>query len=212
LRWTDTTRRIVEGCRLWDADLVLLLPARITRRKNVQLAVRALACLRASTGLDARLIVTGPPGAHNPSNAAYLSQLLALRAELGLSQAVHLLYELGDREEPLVPDDATLADLFLLADALLFPSSEEGFGIPLLEAGLARLPAFCSDIPPLRATGQGDAHYFPPDAAPEAVADLVAGQLLTDSAFSLRRRVLRCHRWERILRDHLIPLIEGGQG
>jgi len=212
LRWTDTTRRIVEACRLWDADLVLLLPARITRRKNVQLAVRALACLRASTGLDARLIVTGPPGAHNPSNAAYLSQLLALRAELGLSQAVHLLYELGDREEPLVPDDATLADLFLLADALLFPSSEEGFGIPLLEAGLARLPAFCSDIPPLRATGQGDAHYFPPDAAPEAVADLVAGQLLTDSAFSLRRRVLRCHRWERILRDHLIPLIEGGQG
>ncbi len=210
LRWTDTTRRIVEACRLWDADLVLLLPARITRRKNVQLTVRALACLRARTGLDARLIVTGPPGAHNPSNVDYLTQLLALRADLGLGQAAHFLYELGDVDAPLVPDAATLADCFLLADALLFPSLDEGFGIPLLEAGLTRLPVFCSDVPPLRATGQRDVHYFAPDAAPEVVADLIADRLLNDAAFSLRRRVLRCYRWERILHDHLIPLVEGG--
>jgi len=211
-RWTDMTRRTVEACRLWEAELILLLPARITRRKNVQLALRTLACLRSSTGLDARLIVTGPPGAHNPSNTAYLARLQALRAELGLEEAAHFLYELGAGDKTLVPDEATLADLFLLADGLLFPSLEEGFGIPLLEAGLARLPVFCSDIPPLRATGQSDVHYFSSAATPEIVADLIADSLLVDPAFCLRRRVLSGYRWERILRDHLIPLVEERQG
>jgi len=205
--WTETTRRIVESYGLLDADLVLLLPARITRRKNIQLAVRALDSLRRRTGLDARLIVTGPPGPHNPSNVAYLEDLLALRRDLDLEQAAHFVYELG-AEEPLVPDDATMANLYFLADALLFPSRREGFGIPMLEAGLARLPIFCSDIPPLRATGEAEAHYFAPDADYTTVADLITRHLLTDPAFRLRHRVFREYRWERILRDRIIPLIE----
>ena len=207
-RWTTTTRRIVDACHLLDADVVLLLPARITRRKNVQLAVRALAALRERTGLDARLIVTGPPGPHNPSNLAYLEELVTLRRDLGLAQSVHFLSEL-DAEQRLVPDEATMSDLYLLADALIFPSQEEGFGIPILEAGLVRLPVFCSRIPALQATGESEVHYFSPDAAPEAVAALIADGLLRDPAFCLRRRVLQRYLWERILEERILPLLEG---
>jgi glycosyltransferase involved in cell wall biosynthesis len=205
--WTQMTRRIVGACGLLDADLVLLLPARITRRKNIELGMRTLACLRQQTGLDARLLVTGPPGPHNPSNITYLQHLLALRQELGLTQAAHLVYELGQADEPLVPDEATMVSLYLLADALLFPSLEEGFGMPLLEAGLVRLPIFCSNLSPLRATGGAEAHYFDARAEPAAVADLIARRLLAEPAFRLRRRVRQEFTWERIVQQRIIPLL-----
>jgi glycosyltransferase involved in cell wall biosynthesis len=77
--WTDMTRRIVAEYELLRADAVLLLPARITRRKNIELALQVLAELRSITSQDVRLIVTGPPGPHNPANAAYLESLLSQR-------------------------------------------------------------------------------------------------------------------------------------
>jgi glycosyltransferase involved in cell wall biosynthesis len=202
------TRRIVESCNLLEAELILLLPARITRRKNIELALRTLACLRQQTGLDARLLVTGPPGPHNPSNITYLQHLLALRQELGLTHAAHLIYELGQAGEPLVPDEATMVSLYLLADALLFPSLEEGFGMPLLEAGLVRLPIFCSNIAPLQATGGAEADYFDARAEPVAVAELIARRLLAEPAFRLRQRVRQEFTWERIVRQRVIPLLD----
>jgi glycosyltransferase involved in cell wall biosynthesis len=243
--WQPLTRALVDRLRLLDADLILLLPARITRRKNIELAVRSLAALRQQTGLDARLIVTGPPGAHNPANDAYLQRLLALRRDLQLDSVAHFLYELnpiislsdsveghsevrsaereasqGDIRQDDVNDvpeveergleipDAVVADLYTLADALIFPSQQEGFGIPVLEAGLARLPAFCADIPSLRETGDGLAHYFDPRADPSEVAALIATVLETDRPGLLRRRVRRDYTWSRIFRDRIIPLLE----
>lgn len=202
-RWTETTRRLVSELRLLEADLLLLLPARITRRKNVEMALRILAALQAPFP-QARLVVTGPPGPHNPANAAYLQHLLDLRRELGLEGVAHFLYELG-----ITPDEATMADLYHLADALLFPSAQEGFGIPLLEAGLARLPVFCSDIPPLRETGGDEVHPFPLDADPAEVAGLIQRTLAANPAHILRRRVLTHYAWEAIVRHKVIPLLEG---
>jgi glycosyltransferase involved in cell wall biosynthesis len=72
---------------LLRADLLLLLPARITRRKNIEFALEVLASLRREGGQDARLLVTGPPGPHNPGNLAYLEQLLQLPG-LGLRGAL----------------------------------------------------------------------------------------------------------------------------
>ncbi len=206
--WTETTRRIVNAFRLDRADVILLLPTRITRRKNLELAIRAVAALRRQTGLDVRLLVSGPPGAHNPANAAYLEHLQQLREEEDVLDAVHLVYTLGQGERPLVPDDATMANLFLLADALLFPSLEEGFGIPVLEAGLVRLPVFCSAIEPFQATGQDDVFYFSPQAPPAEVAGLIAQHLLTDRSFRLRRRVRREYSWDRIVHNVIIPLLQ----
>lgn len=207
--WQPLTRAIVDRLNLLDADVILLLPARITRRKNIELAVRTLAELRRETGLDARLIVTGPPGAHNPANDAYLQSLLALRHELDLDGAAHFLYESAAQLTPAphIPD-AVIGDLYLLADALFFPSRQEGFGIPVLEAGLARLPAFCADIPPLRETGEGLAYYYDPSAEPGGIAALIAAVLGSDRTGLLRRRVRHQYTWPRIFRDRIIPLLE----
>jgi glycosyltransferase involved in cell wall biosynthesis len=201
-RWTDTTVRLVSEHGWLDADVLFLLPARITRRKNVEMALRILAAFRAKARLDARLIVTGPPGAHNPANVAYLQHLLDLRRDLGLKDVAHFLYE-----SDITPDDDTMADLYQWVDALLFPSAQEGFGIPILEAGLARLPIFCADIPPLRETGEGSAHFFDLRDDPIAIAEDMAQVLERDNAHRLRRRVLSRFTWRRIVEERVIPLL-----
>lgn len=151
-RWTEQTRRLISELDLARADAVLLLPARVTRRKNIRLAIEILAALREAIDLDVRVLVTGPPGPHNPTNVAYLNDLLEQRAKLGLQEIFHFAYQLG-RDEPLHLDDDTMANLYLFCDALLFPSLNEGFGIPILEAGFTRIPIFCSDIPPCGKVG-----------------------------------------------------------
>ncbi len=209
-RWTPTTTGLVEQLGLLDADGLLLLPARLTRRKNIGLALRVLAALRRQSSLDFRLIVTGPPGPHNPANPGYLGELLRLRQELNLETSAHFLYTFGESsDKPLNLDDDTIADFYRLVDALFFPSIQEGFGIPILEAGLSGVPIFCADIPPLRGTAGEDATYFDPTQDdPEAIATQVLNTLASKATYRLRGRIRRNFRWETIIREQLIPLLE----
>jgi glycosyltransferase involved in cell wall biosynthesis len=204
--WGKTTRRLVEQFGLDRADAVLLLPSRITRRKNIEFAIRVTAEVR-HAGWDARLLITGPPGPHNPANQIYLQELQALARELHVVEAVHFLSQ-ADPQSPADLDDSTLAELYRLSDALLFPSRDEGFGIPVLEAGLARLPVFCSDLPPLRESGGDDLTFFPLASEPRAIARQILDRLEADPASRLARRVRRDYAWRALLRDRLLPLLE----
>jgi mannosylglucosylglycerate synthase len=208
-RWTPTTEYLVNELGLLDADGLLLLPARLTRRKNIGLALRVLAEIRKQSNCDFRLIVTGPPGPHNPGNMGYLGELLELRRELHLEDAAHFFYEYGKDDQSLILDDDVVGDLYRVADALFFPSIQEGFGIPILEAGMTRLPIFCADIPPLRITGEDDVTYFDPINEPPAdIAARVLKVLEADVSFRLRRRVRGSYRWDTLIREQLVPLLE----
>ncbi len=198
-------KRLVEKLRLWDADPAILLPARVTRRKNIEMGIRITAAL-AELGRRPLLVVTGPPGPHNPTNAAYLRSLQELRDSLGVAGSVLFLYELGD-DGPFVPDETLMADLYRAADILLFPSKREGFGIPILEAGIVRMPIFCSDIPPFRESGDGMVHVFGLDESPAAIARRMDGYLRGDEVYRMRERVLRNYTWDRIVDDKIVPLI-----
>lgn len=197
------TQALAAAMNLARADPLLLLPVRLTRRKNIELALHALAAMRAGPLPRAMLLVTGPEGPHNPSNAAYRQELLDLRRALGLVGAAHFCAE---HTTGFLPD-AVIADFYRLADALFLPSREEGFGIPLLEAAFARLPVICSDIPPLRALGQAEAAYFAPDAEPARVAALVAQRLAGDSAYRFGARARRDFTWDAIYARHIAPLL-----
>jgi glycosyltransferase involved in cell wall biosynthesis len=203
---TPQARLLARRLRLLEADGVLLLPARITRRKNIELALHVLAALRHRSGKDYRLVVTGPPGPHNPANLAYWEELRGLRTSLQLESSAHFLYELAEDGRSVAAP--VMVDLYRAADALLFPSHDEGFGIPVLEAGLARLPVFCADLAPLRESGGEQAAYFSPDAPPEEVAALIESRLADDPAHLLRRRVMREYRWEARIRDQVVPILE----
>lgn len=207
-RCPDKIARLIAQWDLLQADCVFLLPARITRRKNIELGLEWLAAVRQRAGWDARLIVTGPPGPHNPANAAYLAELLSLRSRLQLDQAAHFVYEAGEESDSrLLLNDEEIANFYQIADALMFPSRQEGFGIPVLEAALARLPIFATDLPPFRESAGDDAHLFSLDTPPAQVAQTIVETLAADRAFRLRRQVFKHYTWRGIVETKMLPLL-----
>ena len=78
-----------------------------------------------------------------------------------------------------------LYELFRGARGFIYPSTFEGFGMPVSEAMAAEVPVACSDIPPLREVAGSTVHYFDPssDAAiRDALERLVAGKIPTEAA------------------------------
>ena len=93
-----------------------------------------------------RLVLAGMRG----FDARSLERLIA---ELGLADSVRLTGWIA-REE--------LYRLYERALAFIYPSTFEGFGMPVLEAMAAGIPTACSDIPPLREVAGESALFFDP--------------------------------------------------
>ena len=196
------TMQWMEQLNLTEADPLFLLPVRLTPRKCIELALKVLVELRAEFP-KAALLVTGPEGPHNPANAAYKQALLDLRARLNLQGAAHFLAEVTSGFVP----DAVIADFYRLADALLFTSCEEGFGIPIIEAAVSSMPVFCTDIPVLRELGGEDVSYINPDAPPHSIAAQISSRLKSEATIRWARRAKHSYAWNSIYTDHIEPLI-----
>lgn len=197
------TIRLVRQLNLSAADPLLLLPARLTPRKNIELAIKVLAELHADFP-DAKLLVTGPEGPHNPANVLYKQKLLDLRDEMHLQDAVIFLAELSSK----FIDDDVISDFYRLADAMFFPSLEEGFGIPLIEAAFSSKPVFCADIPVLRELGGDDVDYFDPHTDPSAIACQIKTRLENEMTSRWSRRAKQKYSWETIYKTHIEKLLE----
>jgi len=199
------TQTLLAQTNLLNAAPILLLPVRVTPRKNIELALHTLAELRKQFP-NAALVVTGPLGPHNANNHKYLETLSNLRMQLGLQGSAHFLAELVDSFLP----DEVIADFFRISDALFFPSREEGFGIPLIEAAFSHLPAFCADIPPLRELGLSDVTFFSPDEDPAKVANMLANHFQSSFASRLTMRARSSFRWDVIYQEHIAPILIQG--
>ena len=203
LKLEAQTLELSRQMRLDSAAPLLLLPVRLTRRKNIELALHMLAELRKDFP-QAMLVVTGPAGPHNPTNIEYRKNLLTLRDKIGLRGAAHFVSEYSDEFLP----DPVVADFYRLADALILPSREEGFGIPLIEAAFSHMPVFCADITPLRELGRDEAFYFSPDEAPENVAAMIANFFKANSVFHFSARVRGSYTWNAVYTQHIKPLLQ----
>ncbi len=203
LKLEDLTSSLVERLNLLNAAPILLLPVRITPRKNIELALQVLAELRTKFP-GAMLIITGPLGPHNSANVEYFEILQSLRNSLSLQENVFFLAE---QILDYLPDEV-ISDFYKLADALLLPSREEGFGIPILEAGLAGMPIFCADIPPLRDLGLNYVNYFSPDGWPADISSMIQDQLTKSPLFGFRSHVRSQYAWREIFKNQIDLLIQ----
>jgi glycosyltransferase involved in cell wall biosynthesis len=194
---------LYQKLQLATAQPLLLTPVRLTPRKNLEQSLQILAELRKRLP-QAQLVITGPPGAHNPANDTYFRALKNLRQSLKLQGAAHLLAEF--RPEGLT--SAEVIDFYHLADVLLLTSREEGFGIPILEAGLGRLPIFCTNLDPLQDLAGPYATYFSPDDLPGKIAESISARLETEPVYQLRRRVRGEYTWQAIYASQIAPLLE----
>jgi glycosyltransferase involved in cell wall biosynthesis len=191
---------------LLGSDIVMLAPVRITKRKNLEWAIDAAAGVRAS-GKSVQLLITGPPGPHNPRSLEYVADLKRQTERLDLTESVRFLFEesAGPSGEYAV-DAATLSDLYMLSDVVILPSASEGFGLPLAEAAIFRVPVVCTDLPAFREVAPEGATFVPPTAGSPAFTAAVLTAIDSPPA-RLRRHVLGALAWDRIISEQIEPLL-----
>jgi glycosyltransferase involved in cell wall biosynthesis len=100
-------------------------------------------------------------------------------------------------------NDNILAHLYSKAQALVFPSLYEGFGIPVLEAFACECPALLSNRSSLPEVGGDAALYFDPESVPnlvERLAEVLENNVLVDSMRINGLRRLKLFSWENTAR------------
>ncbi len=123
-------------------ELYLLCVSTLHVHKNLERLVRAYA----SKPRAEKLVLAGLRGFRTP-------EIEALIAELGVGERVTI---------PGWLPRADLMQLYARAYAFVYPSTFEGFGMPILEAMAAGIPVACSGIPPLREVAGEAALFFDP--------------------------------------------------
>jgi mannosylglucosylglycerate synthase len=208
LALSNTGRALIDRLDLWESDLNFLLPVRVTQAKNIEFAIQIVAALK-GRGLRPKLVVTGPPDPHDRRNMEYFQSILRLRQKLAVVGEVCFVYESGPIPgEAYTVDIQVVADLLRVSDALLMPSHREGFGMPVLEAGLVGIPVFCSNrIPAAREIGASEVFQFSPEQDQEEVADLILKWVENNPTLRLRSRIRQNLTWRRILHKQILPLL-----
>jgi glycosyltransferase involved in cell wall biosynthesis len=208
---TPTGWDLGKRLKILEADLVLLMPVRVTQAKNIEYALQVTAALKAH-GVRPRLIITGPPDPHDPESMCYFRSLQELRKQLDLETEMRFVFESGpEAEEAFFIPLAVVADLYRLADVMFMPSHREGFGMPVLEAGLAGLPVVATTVvPAAKEIGAEHVLLFSPDQPAEQLAVEMLAWLKAQPTFQLRRSVRQQYTWQAIFKRDIVPLLREG--
>jgi glycosyltransferase-like protein len=169
----------------------------IEARKNTARILEAFFLVRKSQP-TARLVIAGGASLldHSAARTAFDAALRAYGLDAGPGGAVIPTGPLADVEMPA---------LYRLADALVFPSLCEGFGLVVLEAMASGIPAIVSRAPPFTEYLAEDKCLWvePSSVTGIAAAMLAAGEEPTRRRLAAAgRRVCRRHSWPASARDH----------
>lgn len=177
----------------------LLFVGTLQPRKNLGRLLEAFACLPPSTRSSISLVLAGRPGVG-------AARLRARAQALGIAERVIWLSYVAEEHKP---------SLYAGAQALVFPSLYEGFGLPVLEAMAWGTPVIASTSSSLpEVVGEAGLLVDPYDV--DALAGSMA-HVLEDAA--LRERLIAAGRaraaqftWERCAAEVEVALQEAIRG
>jgi glycosyltransferase involved in cell wall biosynthesis len=202
------SQQLIEKLQLLHSDMIVLMPVRVTQAKNIEYALQVLQALKKHVQ-NPRLILTGPPDPHSASNLAYFQSLKEQRRELGLEHQMAFIYECGmDASQAFTIDETIVGDLFRISDVIFMPSHREGFGMPVLEAGLSGVPVMCSHIPAAEEIGRDDVLQFDPRQPAAVTAESLAKLVENNPLSRFRRRVRLHYTWQALFTNKIAPLLK----
>jgi glycosyltransferase-like protein len=179
----------------------------IEPRKNSMILLEAFAQLL-SHQPHAQLVIAG--GATLFDYQSYRDEFFALVQELNIEIGRSLIL-------PGVISDEDLPALYRSADAFVFPSTKEGWGLVVLEAIASGLPVLTSNRPPFTEflTGEQAILIDPDDAGAIAQGMLAIGQsAVAQCLVQASQPILQHYTWETAARLHLdayCKLLQGWQ-
>ncbi|MBI2013536.1 MAG: glycosyltransferase family 4 protein [Candidatus Colwellbacteria bacterium] len=190
------------------SELIGVVPVRAIPRKNLELALNITKAMN-DHGTDFKLLLTAKMDYKRQINMDYYKKLKQLVKDLKIKDKVFFLSEYFDKfsdEKTGVPDIA-ISELYTISDLLLLTSKMEGFGLPLLEAGLMRCPIFAADIPPLREIGTTNINYFNLEMSSSEIADFILENIRRMPQAYFYRKIIKRYSLRGIFEKSVLPLV-----
>jgi len=198
--------KLAQELDLFSRDLVIVQPSRITPRKNLELSIHIVRGIKL-LGYNVLFILTGAYDPHEARAVSYYRRLRYWINELNLKDNIAILAEYRFKDKTkLVPDRIFIRDMYMMADLLLMTSKDEGFGLPLLEAGMIKLPIACSDIAPFKEIAEGVC-FFKPTDPPLFTAGRIMEYLGRTNTHKMFRKVMRQYVLDTVCRKKIVPYL-----
>jgi glycosyltransferase involved in cell wall biosynthesis len=212
LKIDEVTKQLMRRLGLSFDDFIIVTPVRVLPRKNIELALNVVHELaHISNRRRIKLLISGPPGA-DPDSIAYESKLREIIKMRRLQDSVIFCHDLISFKRQFSDGNITkwsVADCYNIADLVFIPSKEEGFGLPVIEAGAARKPIFCSRIPPFQELIREDieGYMFDLRNPPQDIAFRIYRMMLENAVDNNFDQVVEKYDWESIVLKKVIPLL-----
>jgi glycosyltransferase involved in cell wall biosynthesis len=101
-----------------------------------------------------------------------------------------------------------VGDLFRASDLLFVPSHREGFGMPVLEAGLLGIPVIATNVPAAVEIGGEDVIQLNNPKDPLETTDQIMDWMDGNPLYHLRRQVRQEYTWEAIYHRKIKSLLQ----
>jgi glycosyltransferase involved in cell wall biosynthesis len=213
LKIDETTKQLLRRLGLSFDDFIIVSPVRMLPRKNIELALNVVHELSHLSGRKKkiRLLITGPP-AKDPDSIAYEDKLREIIKMRRLQESVLFCHDIISFKRQFSDNKVvkwSVADVYNIADLIFIPSKEEGFGLPVIEAGAARKPIFCSRIPPFQELIREDieGYMFDLKDPPEDIAFRIYRLMLGSTVDSNFDQIIDKYDWQSIVLRKLVPLL-----
>ena len=213
----QTTKELMNKLGLRFENYIIVTPVRVTPRKNIELALQVIDELKHLVGpaREIRLLVTGPPDhITTETGKAYFEYLQEIIENRGLREDVIFCHQVINQNREFDNGHIkkwSVADVYNIADLVFIPSREEGFGLPVIEAGASRKPIFCSRIPPFQELLRDDIEgsMFDLNEDPKSIAFRIYRSHLEDKVESNFDNVIKRFDWEKVILGKLLSLLSG---
>jgi len=181
------------------SECTVLVPIKLLPHKNINLLVPLASAIQELSS-SARILVTAAYSPHEPQLSKRIAEQLRNEARFaGCTNTLCLASSITGR----TLSRQAVKELMLLSDAVLMPSVEEGFGIPIVEAQMLRVPVICSDIPVFREAAGTTASYFDVQAPAQDLAEQIMRIAAQPLNVARREACLSLHRYRQSLQTLL---------
>ncbi len=179
------TAQVRQTLGIPEGTYLVLQPTRVVPRKRIEQAIELVRRLE----LPAVLVISHAAGDEGTAYQTYLAETAELLGVQVIFAARHFNYRRGT--DPQGQPVFSLADAYLNADLVTYPSAVEGFGNAFLEAVYYRRPLVMSAYEIFRA-----------DIQPKGFRVVAFEEFVDDATVEAARRLLTNPQWAASLAEH----------
>ncbi len=201
----DSTHQFLNRLSAEQISKMILVPVRILPRKNLNRTIDIIGALAArDTNITA--VIAGSPDFSDPVSIDYYTTIKEYVKDRQLEKNILFLHEIvEDIQIGEVGNRQMVHDLFQISMMVMLLSKDEGFGMPLLEAGIVKTPLVLSELEVFQEISGDNAIYISDLEPVKESADKIYEEILANPQKNQRMfgKIMKNFTWDSIWNTYI---------